>query len=69
MIYPCYQFNEKLMAIPILLAVLWPVVLLLFLWGISTPYSLIVQGNRVKPCCSAACGVPNQRNPLLLNDA
>lgn len=64
MIYPCYQFNEKLMAIPILLAVLWPVVLLLFLWGISTPYSLIAQGNRMKPCCSAACEGAESAQPF-----
>ena len=53
------------MTIPITFAVTMAVVLLLFLWGVITSYSLIATRNRVKQCRSAVCVVLMQRNNLI----
>lgn len=55
------------MTIPITFAVTMAVVLLLFLWGVITSYSLITTRNRVKQCRSAVCVVLMQRNNLIYN--
>lgn len=53
------------MTIPITFAVTMAVVLLLFLWGVITSYSLIATRNQVKQCRSAVCVVLMQRNNLI----
>ncbi len=55
------------MTIPITFAVTMAVVLLLFLWGVITSYSLIATRNRVKQCRSAVWVVLMQRNNLIYN--